>query len=520
MGTKFFLVLCRNACGVQAVAEHALLVDDWTPAPAASGPVAVGRCLGVAAALDAGGAGRASRPARALPAVWIRRQLGCLRGPGRAGGTVGGRDPPWRGTTDDGTDDGADDGTDDGTDDGYPAKAGPSRRVPLPRRRGPRPPRHARARGRDRDGRGGLPAPAPARGGRRAGLLRAPAPRRRRGAVQRAARGRRRGPRARAAGVCGGGDAVAAVPARERRPAADDCADIAARMTAETSASGACVFRRGDVSKKLYVVLKGSVLLRRSWSAGPRAQSGRAARRAAAAARRRRRGTREGGTRRGAPRRGETVGGPIARDGTSDGAGDGASDGTADGFTPPRRVPPAGRGVEAPASRGVGEGFGIETLFLDAPRACDAVAASPRTRVLALTRRDLREILETARLLRSLRRPPSQRSAHASALVGAFLLEVLGSKRASAGAGLGSGRLGAVLTPAVAAELGRALTLTSLRPGERLFLEGDRGDAYHIVLRGEILISRFDPATGKRKRLAALRRGQGFGELALVSADC
>src|SRR5262249_23878899 len=53
------------------------------------------------------------------------------------------------------------------------------------------------------------------------------------------------------------------------------------------------------------------------------------------------------------------------------------------------------------------------------------------------------------------------------------------------------------------------------KAGQTVFMEGDRGDKFYIILDGKIRISKFIPGVGE-EALAILERGDFFGEMALI----
>ena len=55
--------------------------------------------------------------------------------------------------------------------------------------------------------------------------------------------------------------------------------------------------------------------------------------------------------------------------------------------------------------------------------------------------------------------------------------------------------------------------------GEPVFLQGDKGDSFYIVLRGTVDIFIRDEETRDNVKVATLRSGKSFGELALVSSE-
>jgi CRP-like cAMP-binding protein len=64
-----------------------------------------------------------------------------------------------------------------------------------------------------------------------------------------------------------------------------------------------------------------------------------------------------------------------------------------------------------------------------------------------------------------------------------------------------------------------ALTTTrDFKPSERIFQEGDDGDAMYMILSGEVRISKDIPGVGE-EALAFLQEGAYFGEMSLVGAE-
>lgn len=63
-----------------------------------------------------------------------------------------------------------------------------------------------------------------------------------------------------------------------------------------------------------------------------------------------------------------------------------------------------------------------------------------------------------------------------------------------------------------------ALKLLRLNPGDRVVSEGDTGQAFFVVVRGSLLVSKMQPS-GEARTLATLGDGAIFGEMALVSSS-
>ncbi|MBI3183710.1 MAG: cyclic nucleotide-binding domain-containing protein [Myxococcales bacterium] len=69
-----------------------------------------------------------------------------------------------------------------------------------------------------------------------------------------------------------------------------------------------------------------------------------------------------------------------------------------------------------------------------------------------------------------------------------------------------------------AAEVFEVAEETSLKKGERLFREGEMGDALYVVLEGQIEVSKSD-RQGRPQTLAKLGDGSVLGEMSLVCGD-
>ncbi|QDG50299.1 cyclic nucleotide-binding domain-containing protein [Persicimonas caeni] len=64
-----------------------------------------------------------------------------------------------------------------------------------------------------------------------------------------------------------------------------------------------------------------------------------------------------------------------------------------------------------------------------------------------------------------------------------------------------------------------ALTTTEeYKPADRIFQEGDKGDAMYLILKGEVRISKDIPGVGE-EALAFLSDGAYFGEMSLVGDE-
>ncbi|MGD9643948.1 MAG: cyclic nucleotide-binding domain-containing protein [Elusimicrobiales bacterium] len=70
---------------------------------------------------------------------------------------------------------------------------------------------------------------------------------------------------------------------------------------------------------------------------------------------------------------------------------------------------------------------------------------------------------------------------------------------------------------ATLAEFLKAFSRRELRQGDVIFREGEEGSTFYIVLCGEIAIEkRLDKAGKKWRKLAVLKRGEYFGEMAVL----
>lgn len=70
----------------------------------------------------------------------------------------------------------------------------------------------------------------------------------------------------------------------------------------------------------------------------------------------------------------------------------------------------------------------------------------------------------------------------------------------------------------VLSDLAGRVRLVTLRPGQAVFRQGDRADAFYVVRSGQIAVEDEDPQTGDTRVLRALDRGESFGELGLLDA--
>ncbi len=55
------------------------------------------------------------------------------------------------------------------------------------------------------------------------------------------------------------------------------------------------------------------------------------------------------------------------------------------------------------------------------------------------------------------------------------------------------------------------------RPGQPVFMEGEAGHCLYLVLEGSVHVEKDDPRASRPQRLATLRRGAFFGEMALLA---
>ncbi len=68
----------------------------------------------------------------------------------------------------------------------------------------------------------------------------------------------------------------------------------------------------------------------------------------------------------------------------------------------------------------------------------------------------------------------------------------------------------------VLSDLAGRVRLDIMRPGEPIFRQGDRPDAFYIVRRGSIRIEDEDPETGDARIIRTMGRGESFGEMGLL----
>ncbi len=67
-------------------------------------------------------------------------------------------------------------------------------------------------------------------------------------------------------------------------------------------------------------------------------------------------------------------------------------------------------------------------------------------------------------------------------------------------------------------EIASRTATAEYKPAERIFEEGDVGDAMYLILRGEVRISKDIPGVGE-EALAFLQDGAYFGEMSLVGEE-
>jgi CRP-like cAMP-binding protein/Zn-dependent protease len=70
----------------------------------------------------------------------------------------------------------------------------------------------------------------------------------------------------------------------------------------------------------------------------------------------------------------------------------------------------------------------------------------------------------------------------------------------------------------VLSDLAGRVRLRIVRPGEPIFRQGDRPDAFYVVRRGTVQIEDEDPETGDTRVLRAMARGESFGEMGLLGS--
>jgi CRP-like cAMP-binding protein/Zn-dependent protease len=70
----------------------------------------------------------------------------------------------------------------------------------------------------------------------------------------------------------------------------------------------------------------------------------------------------------------------------------------------------------------------------------------------------------------------------------------------------------------VLSDLAGRVQLRIIRPGEPVFRQGDRPDAFYIVRRGRVQIEDEDPTTNDTRVLRTMGRGESFGEMGLLGS--
>jgi cAMP-dependent protein kinase regulator len=148
----------------------------------------------------------------------------------------------------------------------------------------------------------------------------------------------------------------------------------------------------------------------------------------------------------------------------------------------------------AVAAMGEGDFFGEMALLSEGPRLASVVAAE-RTVVLELTR---------ARVEQLVQRHPS---------VGE-VLQAFHQERLLANV-LRSNPLLSALAPAQREALARAFQLVSVQAGQTLLVQGQQGEALHLLLRGRCRVTHQHP-DGREIAYPQLREGDVFGELSLL----
>jgi CRP-like cAMP-binding protein/Zn-dependent protease len=74
------------------------------------------------------------------------------------------------------------------------------------------------------------------------------------------------------------------------------------------------------------------------------------------------------------------------------------------------------------------------------------------------------------------------------------------------------------LTEDVLSELAGRVQLRILHPGEPIFRQGDRPDAFYVIRTGTVRIEDEDPDTGDTRVIRTMSRGESFGEMGLLRA--
>ncbi len=81
-------------------------------------------------------------------------------------------------------------------------------------------------------------------------------------------------------------------------------------------------------------------------------------------------------------------------------------------------------------------------------------------------------------------------------------------------------RLFSSFSEEVAKEFFRLFRRRSLKKGEILFREGEEGDTFYIILCGDVSIEKqLDKEGKKMRKLAVLRKGDYFGEMAVLEGQ-
>jgi CRP-like cAMP-binding protein/Zn-dependent protease len=70
----------------------------------------------------------------------------------------------------------------------------------------------------------------------------------------------------------------------------------------------------------------------------------------------------------------------------------------------------------------------------------------------------------------------------------------------------------------ILSDLAGRVKLIAVRPGQSVFRQGERADAFYVIRAGEVAIETEDPDTGDMETLRVMRRGESFGELGLLEA--
>ena len=70
----------------------------------------------------------------------------------------------------------------------------------------------------------------------------------------------------------------------------------------------------------------------------------------------------------------------------------------------------------------------------------------------------------------------------------------------------------------VLSDLAGRVRLRQVRPGEPVFRQGDRTDAFYVIRSGTVQVEDEDPGTGDTRVLRTMSRGESFGEMGLLAA--